>query len=82
MNLIEKMSSADIEPERYKDEYRERAEALIKKKSEGQEIKAAPQTPPRTGNVVDIMTALKQSLATSRPQRSAPAAAPKRKRKA
>jgi non-homologous end joining protein Ku len=38
--------------------------------------------PSRIGNVVDIMSALKQSLATSRPQRNAPAAASKRKRKA
>ncbi len=33
MNLIEKMSSADFEPERYADEYRERALAMIEKKS-------------------------------------------------
>src|SRR5262245_57371339 len=47
MSLIEKMSSADFEPERYKDEYRERAEAMIEKKSKGQQIKAAPPTPSR-----------------------------------
>jgi non-homologous end joining protein Ku len=40
MSLIEKMSSADFEPERYADEYRERALAMIEKKVEGQEIKA------------------------------------------
>jgi hypothetical protein len=34
------MSSADFEPERYADEYRERALAMIEKKVEGQEIKA------------------------------------------
>jgi non-homologous end joining protein Ku len=33
MSLIEKMSSADFEPERYADEYRERALAMIEKKS-------------------------------------------------
>ena len=34
--LIEKMSSADFEPEGYADEYRERARAMIEKKVEGQ----------------------------------------------
>jgi non-homologous end joining protein Ku len=40
MSLIEKMSSVDFEPERYADEYRERALAMIEKKVKGQEIKA------------------------------------------
>jgi len=42
MSLIEKMSSADFEPERYADEYRERALAMIEKKVEGSEIKPSP----------------------------------------
>jgi hypothetical protein len=42
MNLIEKMSSLDFEPERYADEYRKRALAMIEKKVEGQEIKTGP----------------------------------------
>jgi DNA end-binding protein Ku len=62
MSLIEKMSSADFEPERYADEYRERALALIEKKVEGQEIKAVAPAPRRTGQVVDIFAALKKSL--------------------
>jgi non-homologous end joining protein Ku len=33
--LIEKMSSPDFEPERYADEYRERALAMIEKKVKG-----------------------------------------------
>ncbi len=51
MSLIEKMSSADFEPERYADEYRERALALIEKKVEGQEIKAVAggAAPQRSG---------------------------------
>ena len=61
MNLIEKMSSADFEPERYADEYRERAIAMIEKKMEGQEIKAVPPAPRRTGQVVDIFAALKNN---------------------
>jgi len=43
------MSSVDFEPERYADECRERALAMIEQKVEGQEIKAVPATPRRTG---------------------------------
>jgi len=59
MSLIEKMSSADFEPERYA-EYRERALAMIEKKVEGQEIKAVAPAPRRSGQVVDIFAALKK----------------------
>jgi DNA end-binding protein Ku len=77
------MSSADFEPERYADEYRERALAMIEKKVEGQEIKAVAPAPRRTGQVVDIFAALKKSLETAeRPQRKAAADQTKRKRKA
>jgi len=36
MNLIEKMSAPEFEPERYTDEYRERTLAMIEQKVEGQ----------------------------------------------
>ena len=65
MSLIEKMSSADFEPERYADEYRERALAMIEKKVEGQEIKAVAPAPRHSGQVVDIFAALKKSLETA-----------------
>jgi DNA end-binding protein Ku len=82
MSLIEKMSSADFEPERYADEYRERALAMIEKKVEGQEIKAVAPAPRRTGQVVDIFAALKKSLETAGQQKSQTADRGKRKRKA
>ena len=72
MSLIEKMSSADFEPERYADEYRERALAMIEKKVEGQEIKAVAPAPRRTGQVVDIFAALKKSLETAGQQKAKP----------
>jgi DNA end-binding protein Ku len=77
--LIEKMSSADFQPERYADEYRERALAMIEK---GQEIKAVPPAPRRTGLVVDIFAVLKKSLETAGQQKSQTADRGKRKRKA
>jgi len=82
MSLIEKMSSADFEPERYADEYRERALAMIEQKVEGQEIKAVAPSTRRTGQVVDIFAALKKSLESAGQQKSQTAERGKRKRKA
>ncbi len=79
--LIEKMSAADFEPERYADEYRERTLAMIEQKVEGQEIKAVPPAR-RSGQVVDIFAALKKSLETAGQQKSQTAERGKRKRKA
>ena len=79
MSLIEKMSSANFEPERYADEYRERALAMIEKKVEGQEIKAVAPTPRHSGQVVDIFAALKKSLEEAKPPRQAAAVEKKRK---
>ena len=49
-----------FEPERYKDEYRERLWQVIQAKIQGKEIVAPKDT---IVNVVDLMEALKQSLA-------------------
>ena len=58
--LIESLSS-DFEPERYRDEHRERVLALIERKAEGQEIVAEPLVEKPT-KVVDLMAALEASL--------------------
>jgi DNA end-binding protein Ku len=79
MSLIEKMSSAAFAPERYADDYRERALAMIEKKVEGQEIKAVAPAPRRTGQVVDIFAALKKSLEEAKLPRQATAVKKKRK---
>ena len=56
---------------------------MIEKKVKGQEIKAAPAAPRRTGQVVDIFAALKKSLETAeRPQRKSAVDQTTRKRKA
>jgi DNA end-binding protein Ku len=63
--LIEKMFSPDFEPERYADEYRERARSMVEQKVKGQKSKPSP----RRSQVVDIFAALKKSLETAgRPQ--------------
>lgn len=59
--------AGEFEPEKYRDEYRERFLAFIDQKVKGQEITMAPPAPPRHGKVVDIMTALKQILEQTAP---------------
>ncbi|WP_232696980.1 non-homologous end joining protein Ku [Brevibacillus daliensis] len=69
VQLITNMSQP-FDPTKYKDEYREDLQQLIQKKLEGKEIATAPSAP-RT-NVLDLMQALKESLA----QAGAPTAPP------
>jgi DNA end-binding protein Ku len=71
--LIESLST-DFEPEKYRDEYRDRVLALIEQKAEGQEIVAQPVVEEPT-KVVDLMAALEASLAAAKANRSAEAAA-------
>jgi DNA end-binding protein Ku len=58
--LIETLA-APFRPEQYHDEYKRRVQELIEKKQKGQKITPAKQ--PRKAPVIDIMTALQQSLA-------------------
>jgi DNA end-binding protein Ku len=60
--LIEQITSERFQPERYEDEVRKRIEKLIAKKIEGEDIVATPEERPRA-QVVDLMEALKASLA-------------------
>lgn len=60
--LINNMTTA-FEPGKYKDEYRSSLQALIEKKKEGKEIAVAPAAP--RANVVDLMQALRESLAAT-----------------
>ena len=73
--IREEVRPEDFEPERYADEYRERALAMIEKKAKGQEIKAVPSAPRRSGQVVDIFAALKKSLETAGQQKATPSEA-------
>ena len=59
--LIESLVT-DFEPERYKDEYREKVLQLIEAKAEGAEIISQPEAPTPTA-VPDLMAALEASLA-------------------
>jgi DNA end-binding protein Ku len=52
---------ADFEPEKYHDTYRENVMAMIEAKIEGRKVVATPE--PHIAPVIDIMEALKKSLA-------------------
>jgi DNA end-binding protein Ku len=59
--LIDSLS-ADFEPEKYHDEYREKVLELVERKAEGEEIAIQPQDEEPT-KVPDLMAALEASLA-------------------
>ena len=63
--LIEQTATDTFEPAKYKDTVRERVLEAIQKKVEGQEItaEAAPET---GGKIIDLMEALKASLAATK----------------
>src|SRR5689334_22052509 len=62
-SLIEALA-ADFEPEKYHDDYRDNLLKMIEAKKTGQEIVATPE--PKEAKVVDIMEALKASLAAAK----------------
>lgn len=63
VQIIESMATT-FEPERYKDEYREQLEELIQQRAAGVEETALQEAPPEPGGkVIDLMEALKKSLA-------------------
>ncbi len=58
--LVESLA-ADFEPKKYKDEYQDRVKGLIEAKLQGREVTSTPQ--PQLAPVIDLMEALKKSLA-------------------
>jgi DNA end-binding protein Ku len=80
--LIESLSTA-FEPEKYRDEYRDRVLDLIERKAQGEEVSvtAEPEAP---SAVPDLMAALEASLAAAKSNggkaaSAKPAAAPKKR---
>src|SRR5213594_2571579 len=60
--LIDGLSYDEFHPEQYEDEYRHRVLDLVNQKVEGKEVTVAAPEPPRA-QVIDLMEALKESLA-------------------
>ena len=74
--LTDQIATDEFHPENYKDEVKERVEGLIRRKIDGQEIsESAPEAP--KSQVIDLMEALKASLAArgGRKKEAAPAPA-------
>jgi DNA end-binding protein Ku len=62
--LIDQISVEDFNPHAYEDEVKKRYQEAIQRKVEGQEITAAEPEAPK-GQIIDLMEALKASLARS-----------------
>jgi DNA end-binding protein Ku len=65
--LIESLA-AKFEPEKYKDQYNESMRAMIDAKQQGQEVAAVQH--PKLAPVIDLMEALKKSIAEKQPTTS------------
>jgi DNA end-binding protein Ku len=83
MQIIEQGVSDKFKPEEYRDEVRERTLGLIEQKIQGKEITEAPAEEPKA-QVIDLMEALKASLARKtdserKPAKRAPRAVAKKR---
>jgi DNA end-binding protein Ku len=65
VKLIDQLAAERFDASLYEDEYRKAALAMIERKIEGKEVVSLPAQAPRA-QVIDLMDALKQSLATQR----------------
>ncbi len=74
LQLVQQTASEEFHPERYQDGVRKRVLEAIDRKVAGQEIALAPTEEPRA-QVIDLMEALKASLAAA-PAKAAPEARP------
>ena len=68
--LVQQLSD-DFHPEQFTDEYRAAVEQLVEQKIEGQEIAVAPPPEEEPAKVVDLMEALKASVAEARKRKEA-----------
>lgn len=72
LKLVDELSSEEFKPEQYQDDYRLRVLDLVNLKVEGKEVTAVGREVQRA-QVIDLMDALKQSLAKQGPKEKKPA---------
>jgi DNA end-binding protein Ku len=77
-SLIENMSNG-FNPDKFRDEYRERVQAMLDEKSKGGDITVAAPEAPQRAQIIDLMQALKESIEKAKPKEKAAPARPKRK---
>jgi DNA end-binding protein Ku len=70
IQLVEQIATDEFKPENYEDEVRKRMHEAIQRKVEGQEITASPEQP--KAQIIDLMEALKASLAAKTAAAEAP----------
>ena len=75
LQLINQISADSYEPTEFEDEEKKRVLAAIDEKIAGKQIVVAQEPEPVGGQIIDLMDALRASLATRKPQ-DRPAAAP------
>ena len=80
--LIDQTTNEEFEPGKYKDTVRERVLETIQRKIEGQDITAADVVPDSGGKIIDLMDALKASLAATAEAEKVAEKTPKKGRKA
>jgi DNA end-binding protein Ku len=68
-SLIETLAG-EFDPSQYKDSYREALQQVIEAKVEGREVVQPTQDQPSTGTVVDLMAALRASVAAAKKERA------------
>lgn len=78
IQLIQQIASEEFHPEKYRDEVRARTLELIERKVQGEDITKAPVEEPKT-QIIDLMEALKASLAKTKDVADDESAAPARK---
>ena len=78
--LIDQLANDRFEPERHRDEYREKVLQAIEQKAAGEEI-VAPPAPEQREQIIDLVAALKRSLEASR-EAGAPAAGARQRKPA
>lgn len=78
LGLVNSMT-ATFGPERYHDEYREKLMSIIEKKAAGEEV-VVPELVEKEAKVIDLMSALKESMEKIRSEQKAKAKTPRRAR--
>ena len=78
--LIDQLSNDEFRPESYADAHRGRVQALVEQKIAGEEVADTAETAAPRAQVIDLMDALKESLARGRTAKSRDAGAGKAER--
>jgi DNA end-binding protein Ku len=68
VQLIEQISAERFDPTAYQDEVKKRIEAAVQKKVEGEQISVSSPEPTTGAQVIDLMEALRASLAKTATQ--------------